>query len=161
MPQLDTATFAPQLVWLAITFVVLYLALARGLLPRIGEMLEARQDKIAHDLAAAESAKKSAEAALSAYEEGMAKARGEAQTMRGAAVDAAAKAGAVRREEQEAALAREGAAAEAAIAAAKGRAMGEIREAAAEIAQAAVERLIGVEVDRAAALKAVADEEAA
>ena len=74
MPQLDTTTFVPQLVWLAITFVALYLILGRRLLPRIGEILESRQDKIAHDLAGAESAGKEAKDALAAYEAGLAKA---------------------------------------------------------------------------------------
>ncbi|MSP82720.1 MAG: ATPase [Alphaproteobacteria bacterium] len=158
MPQLDTATFMPQLVWLALTFIVLYVVLSRRLLPRIGEILEARKDKIAHDLGAAEAAKKQAEATLAAYEAGIAKARVEALGLHAAAQEAAAKASAQRREEAEATLAREGAAADAAIAAAKGRALGEIREAAAEIAQAALARIVGIEVDRATALKAATDE---
>ena len=50
MPQLAFETYTPQLVWLAITFVLLYLVMWRVLLPRIGEVLDERQNRIQHDL---------------------------------------------------------------------------------------------------------------
>ncbi len=155
MPQLDTTTFVPQLVWLAITFVVLYAILARRLLPRIGEILESRQDKIAHDLAGADTARSEAEAAMAAYEASLAKVRAEAQALHARALEDAAGATARAFDDQAAVLAREVAAAEAAIGEAKGRAVADIERVAAEVAQAAVARLIGVEPDAAAALAAV------
>jgi F-type H+-transporting ATPase subunit b len=155
MPQLDTATFVPQLVWLAITFAALYLILGRRILPRIGEILESRQDRIAHDLAGAESAGKEAKNAMAAYEAGLAKARAEAQTLRAAALEGAAAEAAGAQTELAAQLVREADSAETAIAAAKGRAFDDIERAAAEVAQAAVAKLIGIEIDAGRALAAV------
>ncbi|HEX9809553.1 MAG TPA: F0F1 ATP synthase subunit B', partial [Alphaproteobacteria bacterium] len=119
MPQLDTTTFVPQLVWLAITFIALYLILGRRLLPRIAEILESRQDKIAHDLAGAETAKAEAEEALATYDAGLAKARAEAQALHAKALEDAARETARALDEQAADLTREGDAAEGAIDAAK------------------------------------------
>ena len=78
MPQLVFADFAPQLVWLAITFTVLYLVLARVALPRIATTLEHRRDVIANDLDDAGSLKRQAEEALKSYEAALAAARGRA-----------------------------------------------------------------------------------
>jgi F-type H+-transporting ATPase subunit b len=159
MPQLDVATFVPQLVWLAITFIALYWILSRSVLPRVGEILESRQDKIAHDLAAAEAARAEAEGALKAYEASLAKARAEAQVLHARALDDAAKEAAKRRAEQDAEIQRESEAAERDVAAAKTAAMGNVRSIAGGIAQAAVAKLIGVEVSQAAAEGAAKSEE--
>ena len=68
LPQLNPADFAPQLIWLAITFAVLYFILARVALPRIGEVIEERRDRVQRDLDSAERFKKETDAALAAYE---------------------------------------------------------------------------------------------
>ena len=71
LPQLNPADFSPQLVWLAITFAVLYLILARVALPRIGEVIEERKDRVQRDLDAAERFKAETDAALAAYEKAL------------------------------------------------------------------------------------------
>ena len=75
MPQLEVGTYASQIFWLIIAFSTLYYLLSRKALPRIAEILEARQDRIAADLDQAQRLRADTEETLSIYEERMAKAR--------------------------------------------------------------------------------------
>jgi F-type H+-transporting ATPase subunit b len=79
MPQLDPATFASQVFWLVVSFVVLTLILWRVALPRISSTLENRQQRIDNDIARAEEIAAEAEGVLSAYEEELTKTRSSAQ----------------------------------------------------------------------------------
>ncbi len=155
MPQLDPEVFSPQIVWLAITFVVLYVLMTRIALPRVGEMLEARQDKITHDLDAAATYKAEAEQVLADYEATMAKARSEAQSMLARAADERAREAARRQAELDARLDEELREAEARIAKAKEDAMAGLERVAGEIARDVAQRLAGLEVDARAAKAAV------
>ena len=78
MPQLDFSTFPNQIFWLVITLVVIYLVLSRVALPRIAEVLAARQGAITSDIATAEELKRKAANAEEAYERALAEARAEA-----------------------------------------------------------------------------------
>ncbi|MCK5546089.1 MAG: F0F1 ATP synthase subunit B' [Rhodospirillaceae bacterium] len=78
LPQLDVSTYSSQVVWLVISFVALYVLMSTVALPRIGEVLEERQNKIDDNLAKAEDLKAQAEAAASAYEQSLANARSQA-----------------------------------------------------------------------------------
>src|SRR4030088_3703647 len=80
-PPFQKDTFASQLVSLAIAFVALYLIVSRIALPRVGGLLDARQNAIEGDLAAAQKLKDDSDAALKAYESELASARSRAQAI--------------------------------------------------------------------------------
>ena len=144
MPQLDPAVFPPQLVWLTISFVILYLVMARVVLPRIGDVIEARQDRIAHDLDAAASLETEAETALAEYEKSISAARSEARDVLVKAAEQRAGDAAARGAKLDARIAKRVRTAEARIAAAKQDALDNLAGVAGEIARAATEKLIGV-----------------
>ena len=81
VPQIDPSTFATQIFWLIVAFVTLYWLLSRRALPRLTEVLEARQDRIAADLDEAERLRREAEAALTSYQAAIAKAQDEAHAL--------------------------------------------------------------------------------
>lgn len=68
MPHLEFHTYAGQLFWLAISFVLLYVILWRAVLPRISGVLESRGKVIADDLEKAENLKNEAELVTGKYE---------------------------------------------------------------------------------------------
>jgi F-type H+-transporting ATPase subunit b len=81
MPQLNFHDFAPQLVWLLIAFVVLYLIMSKLAVPAIADTLEKRQARIQGDLDAAEKASEDTRALVAAYEKRLADAREEARRL--------------------------------------------------------------------------------
>src|SRR5438477_13060171 len=80
-PPFQSETFASQLLWLAITFIALYLLMSRVALPRIGTILDKRKGRIDGDLAEAARLKDQSDAAIAAYEKSLADARSRAQTL--------------------------------------------------------------------------------
>ncbi|MCF6198579.1 MAG: ATP F0F1 synthase subunit B [Hyphomicrobiaceae bacterium] len=87
LPQLNVNDFAPQLVWLAISFGTLYWIMSRIALPRIAGVIEKRRDRIAGDLDAARTFKHQAEAAEVAYKSDLATAKDKAQSIASATKD--------------------------------------------------------------------------
>jgi F-type H+-transporting ATPase subunit b len=149
LPQLNPADFAPQLIWLAITFVVLYFILARVALPRIGEVIEERRDRVQRDLDAAERFKKDTDAALAAYERALSEARSKASSMAKDMRDKLAAETDKERGSVEGLLAARLADAETRIAATKTKALSSVNEIAAETASAVVSKLLGEDVSPA------------
>ncbi|HTM77452.1 MAG TPA: ATP F0F1 synthase subunit B, partial [Devosia sp.] len=77
-PPFDPATFPSQLLWLAITFGLLYVVMSRIALPRIGGILGDRKARIDADLAAADASRQKTDAAIAAYEAALAAAKAKA-----------------------------------------------------------------------------------
>jgi F-type H+-transporting ATPase subunit b len=142
-PPFDPQTFAPQLVWLVIAFVLLYALMAKWALPWVGAIIESRQKRIADDLAEAGSLKQQSDAAVAAYEKALAEARARAQVIANETRDQQQAAAEARRKTLEDELNRKLADAEKTIAATKQAAMANVRGIAADAARAIVERLIG------------------
>jgi F-type H+-transporting ATPase subunit b len=142
-PPFQKDTFASQFVWLAITFVALYLLISRIAVPRIGGILEARERRIAGDIAEAQRLKADSEAALAAYEKALADARNRAQAIGAEIRDKLHAEAEQNRKAIEAKLNAQLADAEKQIAATKTGAMANVRGIAVDAAAAIVERLIG------------------
>ena len=87
--RFDPTTFASQLLWLVITFVIFYLAMSKIVMPRVGSILESRHDRIAQDLDEASRLKAEADAAVATYESELAAARAKANSIGATARDAA------------------------------------------------------------------------
>lgn len=155
LPQLDPSTFPQQLVWLAVSFGVLYWLLSRRLLPRVSEVLEERQQRISEDLEKAQSLRDESQAVTAQYEKAMEDARNDALRV---VSEVQAENARLAAQQQAAFLAESAAkvrAAEQRIAEAKAEAMARVREVAAEIAVEAARKVAGVDPDAASASAAV------
>lgn len=156
-PPFDPTYFPSQLFWLAISFIVLYIALDRFILPKIKMTIEDRKDRIADDLDAAAQAKADAEAAGEAYEQSLAEARTKAHGIAADTRKALDAELAKEAAEVEAELAAKQEAAETSIRDAKAKAQAEVRGIAAAATATAVQALAGVEIAEKDADKTVGD----
>ncbi|MFV3127917.1 ATPase [Niveispirillum sp. KHB5.9] len=155
LPQLNPASFASQVFWWAVTFGLLFWLMSKVALPRVAEVLEARQEKISNDLEKASALKAEAEGVMQAYEKALAEARANAQKEVAASVAASDADAARANTEQGAQLAVKARDAEARIQAAKQEALSNLSSVAAEAAQAAAARLSGAVLSPEAAAAAV------
>jgi F-type H+-transporting ATPase subunit b len=155
VPQIDVSTFASQIFWLIVAFSVLYYLLSRKALPRVAEVLEARQDRIAADLDQAQRLRREAEEALEKYQMAMAGAHDEAHQLLAETHARLQAEAAERHGELSARLTRQLSEAEARIAEARKTALRELEDATTSVAQAAVERLAGIKVTKKAAQAAL------
>jgi F-type H+-transporting ATPase subunit b len=142
-PPFQSEHFPAQLVWLAISFVLLYVLMSRIALPRIGAILAERSRLVSDDLAAAERLKEQSNAAHLAYEKALADARARAQVIASGTREQQARQTEDMHKRLEAQLHERLAAAEQSIAQSRTAAMGNVRTIASETASAIVERLIG------------------
>lgn len=161
MPQLDPSLFATQLFWLFVTFMVLFLIAWKVALPRIADVLNARQNRIDSDLERAQTLKSEAEDVLSAYEKALAEATAEAQDIHRQNLQELAAERTRRQEELARRLSGQTRDAESRISAERQRAVDNIREATLDVVRSAAVRLIGgtvAEADADRAIRAVQEE---
>ncbi len=158
MPQLDITLYPPQIIWLVISFMLLYLAMAKLALPRISEVLEKRRDRIDGDLDKAAVLKDEADEVLAAYEQSMAEAKAQALEVIKQASDQLAEDSVARHAELSTTMTEQAQSAEAAIARSKESALADISGIAEDITGQATAKLIGVKnVDKTQLQNAVAD----
>lgn len=142
-PPFDPTTYSSQLFWLVICFTFLYVVLSKLALPRIGEVLEERRDRIQRDLDKASELREETEAAIASYEEALASARNKAN---GIAEETRTKLNAeiaAERADIEQEISQKAIEAESRIREAKASAMGEVNKIASEATETIVDKLIG------------------
>ena len=146
-PPFQKDTFASQLVSLVIAFVALYVIVSRIALPRVGGVLDDRQNTIEGDLAQAQKLKDESDGALKAYEAELAQARSRAQAIGAETREKLNAASEAERKRLEERLSLKLAEAEKTIASTREAAMRNVRGIAADAAAAIVQRLTGVVPD--------------
>ena len=146
-PPFEKDTFASQLVSLLIAFVALYLIVSKIALPRVGSVLDARQNAIDGDLAEAQKLKEASDTALKSYESELAAARSRAQAIGAETREKLNAASEAERKTLEQRLSAKLAEAEKTIAATRDGAMSNVRGIAADTAAAIVQQLTGVVPD--------------
>jgi len=157
MPQLNQLADAAysQFFWLLLVLAVIYFGIGKAMLPKIQSTVDARDQRIADDLAAAQAARETADAIEAAYRARIDESRAEALKVAAAAKADSAKATEEKMKAIDAEVGAKVDHAQTRIRAATDAALGEIEGVAAEAAQEMVSRLAGVGVSKAEAAKAV------
>lgn len=147
-PPLDHSHFVPQLVWLALTFGLLYVLLSRIALPRVSEIIDERRDRIQRDLEEAARLKTETQTALASYEKALADAKTRAGAIAKETHDNLAAEVDKERAKVDAQVAQKLAEADKRIAGTKSQALASVNEIATDTAAAIVSKLIGTEVGK-------------
>ena len=155
LPQLDISTWPNQLLWLAVTFLVGYLLMAKVISPRIGAVLNTRRQTILDDLKRAKDAEAEAKQMKKDYESAL-------ETARNTAAEAASKAIAEAKAKAEAAeveltakLAKKTKAAEIKLSKMRDEALANIHDVAKELTLETFSSVTGMKVKKTDADKAV------
>lgn len=155
MPQLIVSTYPSQLLWLAVTFIILYVLMKRLALPRVEAAIETRRNRLDDDLAQAARLKSEAEAMIAAYQKALAEARADAQARMRETRERLAAEAAERQRQINEILAGQIAAAERDVAAARERAVADLRGIAVDVGRSIAEKLTGLPADQRAVAAAV------
>jgi len=160
MPQIDQLPFVyqSQWFWLLLVLAVIYFVIGRGMVPKIESTVDARDRKIADDLAAAHRARAAADETEDALRAAHAESRTQAQALAASAKASAAKDAENRLAKADAEISVKAAEADASLARARDEALASLETVAAEAAQAIVAKVSGARVSPGqahAAVKAV------
>jgi F-type H+-transporting ATPase subunit b len=157
MPQINQLmlAYASQWFWLALVLLTIYFVIGRGMVPKISATVDARDAKIASDLAAAHQARAAAEEAETALQAKALDVRADAQSVTAAAKAKSAKDAANRVAKADGEIAAKLATADAALAKARAKALASVEEVATDAAQDIVAKVSGMKVTAAGAAKAV------
>lgn len=154
-PPFDSHNFAPQLVWLALTFGALYLLMSKFALPRMAGILDARKDKIAAELEHASTLQTQATDASRSYEQVLSDSKNRAQNLTQDTHSKLSAENDAKRRALEAELTAKLAAAEAQIATIRTQAMANVDSIARDAASAIVSKLSGHAPDANSVAEAV------
>lgn len=157
MPQLSqlSEVYLSQFLWLAIALGFIFFVIARGMVPKIQATVDAREQRIAGDLEAAQKARAAADRTEAAWRERIDAARAEAARI---SQEAKAQSGRDTEAKVKAAgdkLTTKIEAAQGSIREALASARAEIESVAAEVTQEMVQRVTGLSVDKQEAAAAV------
>jgi len=142
-PPFEPEHFASQLLWLAITFIAIYVFVSKVVIKRVGGVIAGRADRIARDLEEASAAKAKADEMTEAHARSLAEARDKAQSIAREMRDSMNAASEAKRKAIETDLSARLAGADKEIAARKVQAMANVGAIARETAAAIVTRLTG------------------
>jgi F-type H+-transporting ATPase subunit b len=143
LPQLEMEYWGGQIVWLLVTFAILYFLIARVFAPRLRGALDAREQTITGALADARRVQTEAEAQTAAAQAELAAARAAAQRTATEAKARAQAEAAARQAQEEAKLNQHLVQAEGRIRQSRDDAMANVRTIAVDTAQAITEKLTG------------------
>jgi len=157
MPQLNQLALVAysQFFWLLLVLGLIYFGIGKAMLPKIQSTVDARQQRIADDLAAAEQARTEADATEEAYRLKMDQSRAEAMKLTTKAKDDGAKSTEARVAEADAAIQAKATEAAARIRASRTAAVKELEQLAGQLAQDIASKVASVSVTPAEAAKAV------
>ncbi len=163
MPQLETASYPSQILWLIVSFGLLYWLMKSRGLPRVAEILETRRGRVDNNLERAQRLRGEAETAFKQQEDAVAVAHAKAGDDVRALREKVNAETAERQQELDAKLDARINEAEARIGRSREAALAEVDGVAAEVANAMIERLVGKpmpEADVKAAVENVKSEAA-
>jgi F-type H+-transporting ATPase subunit b len=147
MPQLDPSSFPSQLFWLTISFITLYILLARFLLPRVQSVIEVRTQTVKSDITQADDMRTQAQQVRDVYEKSLADTRAKSKAMIDEARAKMAEIAAEKQASMHAELEKQVAGSEAGIEKAKQDVMGKLLPVASELVGNIVNMLIEHKLD--------------